>query len=375
MVQGILGEGGVGAVHKGHGTDLGRDVAMKFLHERYANEPTILHRFVEEAQIGGQLQHPGIVPVYELGISAGRPFFTMKIVKGETLARKLSGRASPAVERRAFLTIFEDVCQTMAYAHARGVVHRDLKPANIMIGAFGEVQVVDWGMGKVLQSGGVADEMRATARRAQDTVVETARSAGHDTQSVVGSVMGTPAYMAPEQARGDVEAMDERSDVFALGAILCEILTGEPPYAGTLQEQISMAAMGRLGGAHERLAASEAPADLIDLAMMCLIPAPAARPQSASAVTDAVHAHLAAEEQRAHAAAVRTASLKRTQKLVIALMAVFAAGLVASLGFWWDANAQRGIAERSRDIAEAQRDSVRLQGLVASSTEVQRPLP
>ncbi|MFT4515108.1 MAG: serine/threonine protein kinase, partial [Planctomycetota bacterium] len=217
MVQGMLGQGGVGTVHKGHDTDLGRDVAIKFLHERYANEPSVLHRFVEEAQIGGQLQHPGIVPVYELGMSDGRPFFTMKMVKGDTLAKKLAKRPSPATDRRKFLVIFEDICQTMAYAHARGVVHRDLKPANVMIGAFGEVQVVDWGMGKVLQSGGVADEKFAAELHSRVSVIETLRSSGHGTQSVLGSVMGTPAYMAPEQARGDVEAMDERSDVFALG--------------------------------------------------------------------------------------------------------------------------------------------------------------
>jgi serine/threonine protein kinase len=140
------------AVHKGHDQDLGRDVAMKFLHDKYKDEPSILHRFVEEAQIGGQLQHPGIVPVYDLGMSDGKPFFTMKLVKGKTLAQALSDRQSVADDRRSFLAIFEQICQTMAYAHVRGVVHRDLKPANVMIGSFGEVQVVDWGMGKVLEA-------------------------------------------------------------------------------------------------------------------------------------------------------------------------------------------------------------------------------
>jgi serine/threonine protein kinase/formylglycine-generating enzyme required for sulfatase activity len=367
VIQGELGRGGVGAVHKGHDQDLGRDVAMKFLHERYKDEPSVLQRFVEEAQIGGQLQHPGIVPVYELGMSDGRPFFTMKMVKGQTLAKKLAKRESVASDRRTFLSIFEDICQTMAYAHARGVVHRDLKPANIMIGSFGEVQVVDWGMGKVLQSGGVADEKLAAEEQSRLSVIETLRSSGHGTQSIMGSVMGTPAYMPPEQARGDVEAMNERSDVFALGAILCEILTGEPPYVGDQNELIAMAAMGKLDDAHARLAACSAEADLVELTTQCLMPAPAARPQSAEEVAQAIHDHLATAENRVHEARIeaaqaegRTLAMKRTQKLGIALTGVIAIGLAASLWFWQDADTQRGLADQrateasnARDLAQA----------------------
>ena len=341
VVQGELGRGGVGTVHRGHDQDLGRDVAMKFLHEKYKDEPTILQRFVEEAQIGGQLQHPGIVPVYDLGMVDGKPFFAMKLVKGQTLAKKLAERESPADERRTFLAIFEDVCQTLAYAHVRGVVHRDLKPANIMIGSFGEVQVVDWGMGKVLATGGVADEKLAAERQAEVSVIETVRSDGHGTQSVMGSVMGTPAYMPPEQARGDVERMDERSDVFALGAILCEILTGQPPYVGESDELIAMAAMAKLDDAHARLGACGGEPEMVELATRCLMPAPAARPKSAEVVAKAVHDHLAAVESRVHEARVeaaeakvRAAALKRTQALGIGLTAVIAAGLIASLWFW-----------------------------------------
>jgi serine/threonine protein kinase/formylglycine-generating enzyme required for sulfatase activity len=364
MVHGILGQGGVGTVHRGHDTDLGRDVAMKFLHEKFKDQPAILHRFVEEAQIGGQLQHPGIVPVYELGMSDGRPFFTMKMVKGQTLAQSLSDRKSPAEDRRRFLMIFEQICQTMAYAHTRGVVHRDLKPANIMIGSFGEVQVVDWGMGKVLERGGIADEKRAVTLQSQLSVIETVRSGGHGSQSIMGSVMGTPAYMPPEQARGDVDAMDARSDVFALGAILCEILTGQPPYAGEPQELINMAAMAKLDDAHARLAASSAETDLIELTTECLMPAPAARPQSAESVATAVHEHLAAAEQRVHAATIRTLALKRTQKLGIALTAVIAAGLLASLWFWQGARESAASEKLARGAAEqAARGEKRARGL------------
>lgn len=358
IVQGELARGGVGTVHRGHDQELGRDVALKFLHDRFKDEPTILHRFIEEAQIGGQLQHPGIVPVYDLGMAGGKPFFAMKLVKGQTLARKLAERPSPAHDRRTFLALFEQVSQTVAYAHARGVVHRDLKPANVMIGPFGEVQVVDWGLGKVLPAGGVTDEQFAAARQAELSVIETVRSSGHGSQSVVGSVMGTPAYMPPEQARGDVAHMDERSDVFALGAILCEILTGLPPYVGDPEQLIAMAATADQGAAHARLAACGAESDLVELAIWCLAPAQAARPKTADVVARAVHEHLAAAEARVHAAQIeaaaakeRAAALRRAQKLGISLTVVIAAALVASLWLWRAADTAAAFEKQARQAA------------------------
>jgi len=373
MVQGELGRGGVGAVHKGHDQDLGRDVAMKFLHDKYKDEPSILHRFVEEAQIGGQLQHPGIVPVYDLGMSDGKPFFTMKLVKGKTLAQELADRESVADDRRRFLAMFEQICQTMAYAHVRGVVHRDLKPANIMIGSFGEVQVVDWGMGKVLERGGVADEKRAAEKQA--SIIETVRSSGHGTQSVIGSVMGTPAYMPPEQARGDVDAMDARSDVFALGAILCEILTGLPPYVGNSDELISMAATAKLDPAYQRLADCGATDDLIDLTKQCLMPAPAARPKSAAAVATVIQEHLGAAERRAHEANIKAAALQRTHKLSLVLMVVFVAGCIGTGIGWWhtqQANAATvaALAKEKQERERAEKNERR--ALAAEAAEKQR---
>src|SRR5262245_59312000 len=140
QVVGQLARGGVGSVHRARDVDLGRDVALKVLLEEHDGDPEILRRFIEEAQISGQLQHPGIVPVHEMGPVAGkRPFIAMKLVKGQTLARLLEERQNPAAERQRFLSVFERICQTIAYAHARGVVHRDLKPSNMMVGAFGEV--------------------------------------------------------------------------------------------------------------------------------------------------------------------------------------------------------------------------------------------
>ena len=138
----------------------------------------------------------------------------------------------------------------MAYAHARGVIHRDLKPSNVMVGSFGEVQVMDWGLAKVLPRGGVGDET-AGGTPPEATVIATVRSGSEGERSQAGSVMGTPAYMAPEQARGEGDAVDERADVFALGSILCEILTGEAAFTGRSSGEIHRkAALGDLADAH-----------------------------------------------------------------------------------------------------------------------------
>ncbi len=237
---GEIARGGMGAVLRGRDVDLGRDLAVKVLLEKHADDPAVARRFLEEAQIGGQLQHPGVVPVYDIGRFGERPFFTMKLVKGHTLAALLGERDDPSEDRPRLLSIALQVAQTLAYAHAKGVIHRDLKPANIMVGAFGEVQVMDWGLAKVLAEGGVADEERASRGRKSPedvTRIRTARSsgsAGSGTDTEAGTLLGTPAYMPPEQANGDVVLLDRRADVFGLGAILCEILTGKPPYHGPL---------------------------------------------------------------------------------------------------------------------------------------------
>src|SRR5262249_55697192 len=149
-----------------------------------------------------------------------------KLVKGRTLAALLCERKDPRDDLPRFLGIFEQVAQTVAYAHARGAIHRDLKPSNVMGGSFGEVQVMDWGLAKVLAEGGVADELRSAPLLVQESVIWTVRSGSAKDDSQAGSVLGTPAYMAPEQAAGAVERVDRRADVFGLGSILCEVLTG-----------------------------------------------------------------------------------------------------------------------------------------------------
>ena len=302
---GEIARGGMGAILKGRDPDLGRDLAVKVLLESHRDKPELVRRFIEEAQIGGQLQHPGVVPIYELGAFADRrPYFAMKLVKGRTLTEVLAERSDPSGDHPRLLAIFLSVAQTMAYAHARGVIHRDLKPSNVMVGSFGEVQVMDWGLAKVLPRGGATDDARAGQRTIDETVITTARS-GSDSGdfSKAGSVLGTPSYMSPEQARGENDHLDERADVFALGSILCEILTGEPAFTGRSSAAIlRLAATGDLSGAWKRLETCRADAELVALARDTVASEADDRPPDAQTIVDRLSAYQAGVQARVRAA-------------------------------------------------------------------------
>ena len=362
QLVGELARGGMGAIFQGRDLELGRDLAVKVIREEHRDDPEMVRRFVEEAQIGGQLQHPGIVPVHELGrLPDGRMFIAMKLVRGRTLAALMAARRGPDEDRMRFLSIFEQVCQTMAYAHARGVVHRDLKPSNIMVGSFGEVQVMDWGLAKVLDQGGIADEEMAI-RASHDSVVLTLRSRSEAMESRAGSVLGTPSYMAPEQARGALDTLDERADVFALGSILCEILTGLPAFAGEAGAEVyRKAERADLSEAIARLDACDADAELVGVARSCLAVAPKHRPRDAGTVVTGLTAYLRGVEGRlreaelAHARAeTRAADERRRRRLTLALAAsVLATILIGSVGWGWIEHERRSREERTRGAIDA----------------------
>ncbi len=238
----VVASGGMGAILQAKDMNIRRTVAMKVLLDpKQADEDQIL-RFIEEAQITGQMEHPSIVPVHELGVDAsGNVFYTMKFVKGVTLDEILDDIKEGNAETIAkyplniLLNIFLKMCDAVAFAHTKNVVHRDLKPENIMVGEFGEVLVMDWGLGKVL--GRNENEEDAAPRSVSNlTLIDSARAGNAGTglgaMTLEGQVMGTPLYMAPEQAYGRVSEIDHRTDIYALGAILYRILTLHPPVDG-----------------------------------------------------------------------------------------------------------------------------------------------
>jgi serine/threonine-protein kinase len=328
---GELGRGGMGEVHRWHDRYLGRNLAVKILQEQHAAKPALVRSFFAEVWINSQLQHPGIVPLHELGqLPDGRPFFTMKLVKGQRLDDLLQqARGDLARERTRWLTIFLQVCQTLAYAHARGVIHRDLKSANIMVGAFGEVQVMDWGLAKVLAKADAVGAVEAELTGSDQSMIRLVYTEGYGGASQDGTVKGTPAYMAPEQARGEVQQLDERCDVFGLGAILCEILTGTPPYVGETPEEVyRQAAQGDLTDALALLDACSADPDLLRLARRCLAPKLEDRPRDAGVVAEELTKYLASVEQRLRAAELasaearaRAAQERKTRRRTVALAA------------------------------------------------------
>ena len=372
-IDGEIARGGMGAVLTGRDPDLGRDVALKVLRDDLRENADMVRRFVEEAQIGGQLQHPGVVPIYELGTFADRrPFFAMKLVKGHTLAQLLADRKNPADDLPRFLSIFESICQTMAYAHARGVIHRDLKPSNVMVGSFGEVQVMDWGLAKVLSKGGVVDDAQAGKSEHRETVIATARSGSDEPGlSRAGSIMGTPSYMAPEQARGEIEVIDERADAFALGSILAEILTGEPAFTGRTAGEIQRkAALGDTADAVARLDACGADAALINLAKDCLARERDDRPRDASAVAKRITAYLASVQERMRNAELTSVEERARRRLTTVVAASVLTLMVLGGGGWALVKSDRDsrVATLTRDVNDAVNKATMLRAQASSAT-------
>ena len=308
VIEREIARGGMGAVMRAIDCDIRREVAVKYLLDQSDNNKKV--RFVEEAQITGQLEHPNIVPIHELGVdSQRRMFFTMKMVKGHSLADILKSLLmSPATTEVEYplgrlLNIFVNICNALAYAHSRGVVHRDLKPANIMVGDFGEVYVMDWGLAKVLKTDAaiplatlaiplaipagpddVAPPPLPVAARVSSGDSSTPPSSGRimtsrelDTDlTQEGSVLGTPVYMPPEQAAGKINDIDERSDIYSMGAILYEMLTLQTPirrdggFAAVIQRVTQGEIVPPEKQAPERSRAGRIPPELAAIAMKAL---------------------------------------------------------------------------------------------------------
>lgn len=356
-----LGKGGMGEVYRAHDPALGRDLAVKVMKQAFRGDVQAEHRFLREARITGSLQHPGIVPVHNLGrLGDGRLHYTMKLVRGETFANLLKGRAGQAEHLPKLLEIFAGVCQAVAYAHSKRVLHRDLKPANVMVGKFGEVQVMDWGLAKLLAPIDSTEGFEE-AEDAPGTCIWIEPADTPLDLSRAGRGMGTPEYISPEQAQGEWERVDERADVFALGAILCYVLTGRSPYRGCDANEIyRQARLGDLSDAWVRLDRCGADAALVRLCRECLASERDNRPRDAGMVADRLsqyqsevqdrlrqaemervaaetraqeeQARAAIEQERAREAVARAAAERRaTRRLLtfaVALLIIFATAFV-----------------------------------------------
>ena len=334
-----IGRGGMGVVRRAKDLALDRTVAVKILHDRFDPNSATALRFLEEARITAQLQHPGIPAVYHVGrTAAGGPFLAMKLIRGNTLDAILAKRVS---EPFHVLAVFEAICQAVGYAHAHDVIHRDLKPANVMVGSFGEVQVMDWGLAKVIRNTefGVRKENQVAAPTDTNTEIRSVRDTD-GTVTQAGLVMGTPAYMSPEQAGGEHDRVDRRADVFGLGGVLCAMLTGVPPYEGTSAESVRLNAVrGETGPALARLDACGAEPEVVALCKRCLSFDPAGRPADADVLAHEIAALRRASDERARTAElsrataeVHLAEQKKRRRLAVLAGASVAAVLTAGIG-------------------------------------------
>ena len=366
----LLGRGGMGEVWRVSDRHLERDVALKRMRSRDA-KPEALARFLREAQLSGSLEHPNIVPIYDLGVdSEGAMFFTMRRLRGRSLAELLeAGELGSQLER---LTIFRKVCDAMAFAHARGVIHRDLKPDNVMVGEYGEVMVLDWGLAKRLdeRTTGVPTgppllmDSSSLAALAQAAEASLAPADGEDSESSTlthaGALMGTPAFMSPEQALGQTHLVDTRTDIYALGILLYVLLTGERPFRGQVAALLFQISQGQFDPPSAR---AEVPRELEAIVLEAMAREPERRYASVAAPNSDIQAYL----ERRPVSVVRYRAWQRAQKwagrnrrTVIAAATTGALGLAALFVggsvYLRDVASARDRAEQARGEALSARD-------------------
>jgi serine/threonine protein kinase len=352
--------GGLGQVSVALDGELNREVALKEIQARFADDPESRARFLREAEITGGLEHPGIVPVYGLGVYLdGRPFYAMRFIKGDSLqeavqrfhAAEKPGRdpGERTLALRELLGRFVAVCQAVAYAHSRGVIHRDLKPANVMLGAYGETLVVDWGLAKALDRAEAAAAPAESALRPRSGIGVGATQAG--------AVIGTPAYMSPEQATGQLDRLGPASDVYSLGATLYCLLAGRAPFAdkdlGVLLQRVQRGEFPRPRQANPRV-----PAALEAVCLKAMALPQEERYAEPLDLADEVERWLADEPVRSYREPYRQRAarwVRRHQAVaagVLVLLLTATAGLGGGLYF---VNAEKDRTEEARQGEAAQR--------------------
>ena len=382
-LEGEVARGGMGAILRVWDEDLRRHLAMKVIVGRGeatgAVEPNQLSRFLEEAQVTGQLDHPGIVPVHELGLDPdGRVYFTMKLVKGRDLKAifDLVFEEKEGWNETRALGVLLRVCEAMAFAHAKGVIHRDLKPSNVMVGEFGEVLVMDWGLARVRGHEDAHDEQLLARSGLAQPAVRTERSLDRDGplesphRTAEGDVMGTPAYMPPEQARGEIERLSPRSDVYSVGAMLYHLLARQPPYVAPRAQWSPVLVLERVRGGPPRALGEfgrPVPAELVAICEKAMSREAEGRYADMQALAEDLRAFLEHRVVRAYETGAWAEARKWVQRNK-SLSAACAAGLSLTVGglalnSYNQTRAARTIAEKERVATQKANDVLSLSAI------------